>query len=200
MKLEEYLQKNPKKHIIFDFDETLFYMILPWERYFEKIEEEIVKLEPELYRLCANDQLSLSEFQNMFVERHGNVGLKLIIDNLAYFESTYLQEVRPNHDLIKFIRNNNSYTYHVWTSNTYRSVEKVLKEQNLLDKFDKFASRTTLRYIKPHTEGFSQIYDPKNSKSDYLFLGNSRFDKKAANEVGIDFLFVDYFQKKITDY
>ena len=45
MNLEEYLKKNPKKFLIFDLDETILKLRLPWSEYLEPIKEKLASID-----------------------------------------------------------------------------------------------------------------------------------------------------------
>ena len=40
--LKKYIIDHKKTHLIFDFDKTLFELILDWDKYFEDIEKELI--------------------------------------------------------------------------------------------------------------------------------------------------------------
>lgn len=87
---------------------------------------------------------------------------------------------------------NKSYEIFLWSSNTYEVIEKVLREHGLLKKFKKFMTRSNLKFLKPNIEAFDAIYDPKISKKNYLFIGDSLSDEIAAKNCGIEFFKVEF--------
>lgn len=190
MKLEQYLAVHKKTHIIFDFDETLFYLLLPWEKCFSLIQDDLVKLDKSFLSLS---QGSWSSLQNQLIARFGDTARELIIKNNTAFEMNELRGVEVNNELIPFILSNKEYTFSIWSSNTKPVIEKVLKEHKVYDKFEHIVTRTDVAMLKPHPEGFSLLYDPQINKENYLMVGDSQHDFHAAKSAGIDFLEVNYF-------
>lgn len=192
MELTFYLRNNKKTRLIFDFDETLLKIILPWERWEDKIKEKLIELDPKIYKNYKEKNINLSDLENEYVLKYGIDNL--IKENCADFESAYFKDFIPNDKLIKFVENTKDYKIFVWSSNTKPTVEKALRNVGILNKFEKIITRTDLRLIKPYDEGFEKIYDPFISKRNYLLIGNSQSDMKAAKNSGIDFFLVDYFK------
>ena len=59
--------------------------------------------------------------------------------------------------------------------------------------FQKVITRDDVYYIKPEIDGFKLIHTNNNLKNGYLLIGDSIFDKQAADTIGIDFFRVNYF-------
>lgn len=196
-KLTEYLEKNKKSHLIFDLDETVFHLILPWEKCFLYISEELHKLDPDLHTWASKEVAhSLSKVENEFVKKHGEKVKKILIPGRIRFETENLLDVKINNELLSFIQNTNDYILHLWTSNTTEVVEPVLKKHNIHHKFSTIVTRNKVDFLKPHPEGFRKfIHQPSTSIEEYLMIGNSSADQKAANAAGIDFFLIDYFDR-----
>jgi len=192
--LEHYLNKNPKTHLIFDLDETLAYLILPWNHYMDKIKDTLVKTDKKIYEKYINRNINLSELQNLYVENYGDQFKELFQENAVHFETHYLKKVVVNHKLINFILKDKNHKMFIWSSNTTPVIKKVLEENKIYHKFKKIVTRLDVRLVKPSDEGFKKIYDPKISKNCYLFIGDSKVDLKAAQKAGIDFFPIDYFK------
>src|SRR5262245_3273976 len=116
MTLEQYLNEHKKTHLIFDFDETLGWLILPWDKWDDKIRDHLVPLDADIYERFEKGLINLSELQNEYIHKFSQTK-KLIIDHETYFETTFLKEVRPNLELIEFIQKHENYTYYLWSSN-----------------------------------------------------------------------------------
>lgn len=190
--LEDYLKKHKKTHLIFDFDSTMFHLLLPWDHVYDPIREELIKMDSEIFAGFERGEYHDGITREKYFEKFGKKAVDLIHPVLKKFETEELKGVRVNEDLVDFIRNDNDHTMHIWSSNTRKPVEDVLKKHGLLDKFKKIVTIEDVMYIKPNTEGFKYLYDGKTPLSQYLFVGDSGSDEGAARALGIDFFRVSF--------
>lgn len=195
MKLADYLKTSHKTHLVFDFDETLLKLILPWEKAVEGIKDKLISLDKKAYEDYEKEKISLSPLENRYVLDFGEEILNLIIKNRLEFERNYLKGVIPNKSFINIVKNLSSYEMFIWSSNTRPTIEKFLKEYGILYKFKKIVSREDVKLLKPEIDGFELLYDVKIPKENYLFIGDSKFDRIAAKKASIDFYFVDFFSR-----
>lgn len=195
MTLEEYLQNNSKTHLIFDFDETLCKLILPWEHWEDRIRDKLIKLDNLIYENYKREKISFNEMVNQYVLKFGKRAKQLIIDNSVFFETNLLKEIKPNKELLEFVRNSINYKLFIWSSNTRLVIEKALNEFGIKNKFGKIVTEQDVNLIKPDAEGFKNIYDSSVSKEKYLLVGNGAEDKRAAEKMGVEFFLVDYFKE-----
>jgi len=192
MNLEEYLKKNPKKFLIFDLDETILKLRLPWSEYLEPIKEKLASIDADILDRRYKKEISLSELQNEYAKKDNEMVSFLKSYNQS-FESQ-LPGYDANPAIIDFIKNDTSHTLFIWSSNCAPTVKKVLTEESILGKFITLVTRTDVDLIKPNPEGFSHIYKEGTDLKDYLFIGDNIADKKASESVGIDFFEVNYFR------
>lgn len=196
MSLDEFLKLNPHKtHLIFDFDDTIFRLLLPWEKCLIFAEKELRKLDKELLEKYYKGEINLNDLQNEYISRFGRLAHELFYKNNLKFETEFLTGVLVNEELKKFLSKSKKHTVFIWSSNTYEVIEKVLIDHGLLEKFKKIMTRSNLKFLKPHTEAFEEIYDSKTPKDSYLFIGDSSSDEKAAKNSGIDFFKVGPIRK-----
>lgn len=193
MNLEEYIRIHKKTEIILDFDETLFHLILPWDRWEDDIKDKLIKTDGKIYRDYENYRINLSQMQNNYVKKYPQLKGQMI-KNSINFETKYLKDLVTNEDLVEFISKARGYNFFIWSSNSKETVEKILKKFGILNKFSKIVTRNEVDLLKPEIDGFIQIYNSKIPKSKYLFAGDSRADRQAAQDAGIDFYLVDYFK------
>ncbi|GEM_PF-364063 len=196
--LEQYLTKTSKTHLIFDLDETLCWVILPWERWEDHLKEQLIKLDKNIYSEYKQRKISLSELQNQYISKFPATK-QLFIKNNTWFETTFIQKVFPNPPLLQFIaknQNTNKYTLYLWSSNTKKTVTTVLKKYNIQHQFKKIITRNDVAQLKPNPEGFNLIKEKNIHLNQYLFIGDSKSDKQAAKAVGIDFFKVTYFNQQ----
>lgn len=190
--LLDYLNSNQKKNLIFDFDETIVKLILPWERSTYRIKEKLIKLDPKPLEKYKQNKISYSVLQNIYVLKFGEKALKLFIENNLLFESEDLKKYQRNEKIINFIKNAKNYKLSIWSSNMKSTISKILRELGILSKFTKIVSREDVKLLKPYIEGFDKLYSG-DSKSEYLFVGDSWNDREVAEKVGIDFYLEEYF-------
>lgn len=196
MILIDYLKSASKTHLIFDFDETLLKLILPWEKAIGGIEKELASLDEKTRRDYHENRISYSLLQNKYVREFGDKALQLFIKNNVEFETKKLEGIILNKELLNFVKDISGYELFIWSSNTFPTVEKNLKEQGIFCKFKKIVTREDVRFLKPETDGFSLLHDAKTQKEKYLFIGDSINDKMAAEKLGIDFFLIDFFHGK----
>ncbi len=185
--LEEYLSKNPKTNLIFDFDETIAMLILPWHKWFEEVADQIKKIDPEIH------ESSYPEVHNAFVAKHGDEGLWTSRELNEEFELRNLAGLKANPEVVDLIKNNKKYVMFVWSSNSEIIIVNALKKLGIENHFKKIVSRSNARFAKPHPQGF-ELIDDGTPRKDYLFIGDSFSDSGAAKKLGIDFFKIDYFK------
>jgi len=192
MNLEEYLEKNPKKFLIFDLDATILKLRLPWPEYIESIKNKLRTVDGSILERFYQKQISQSELQNEYSKKSGAM-MSFIKTYTETFE-TQLSGYDVNRAIIDFIIHDNNHILYLWSSNTRETVNKVLTQENILEKFKTIVSATDVDFIKPNPEGFSHIYKEGVDLKDYLFIGDSKADREASESVGIDFFEVNYFR------
>lgn len=190
MTLSEYLEAHPKKHLIFDFDETLFTLRLPWEVYISELTHKLLELDESLQKFTHAK--TLNDLENEAVRRHGERAKKLRIEFSSEFEREFLKGVDEHREYTSFVVENcTKYECYVWTSNVKATIEPILREHNLLTCFKELVTKSDVSFTKPDPEGFYQIFDQKiDKKEDFLMIGDSQNDMHAAANAGIDFFSV----------
>jgi phosphoglycolate phosphatase-like HAD superfamily hydrolase len=187
--LRGYLGEKSKRCLIFDFDETIFTLELPWEVYFAELRERLYELDPSLAEVDG-----MAKCENEAVRRLGEQAIALKNEYSAFFEREYLAVVTEHTDLTDFIRNEReNYTFFLWSSNMRSTIEPELARTKLLPLFAKLVCKDSVSLIKPDPEGFSLIFDELNfRREEYLMIGNSHHDQAAAEAAGIDFFLVKH--------
>jgi len=190
MKLDNYLTKNPKKYLIFDFDETIARIEMDWSQYLNQMAKVYEKFDPSR----QHHVFASYEGSNDLIRKYGVEVLPLVKSASQEYEKNFNHGLTPYPELIEFIKNAQGYEMFVYSSNARATVTKGLEELGIINYFRQIVSRDEVTYIKPDPDGFSLIYDPATSKKDYLMIGNSHADKDMAAAVGIDFYLVEYFR------
>ncbi len=188
--LQKYIEEKNKTHLIFDFDETIAMLILPWSEWFKDVAQPITKKEPEL------KDKAYAQIHNQYVQKQGKTALLHIRELNEKFETEKLKGLEVNLEAVSFIMNNPQYKYYIWSSNSKKTVERALKKLEIFKRFKKIITRGDSTFIKPNPDGFGLIKDKNIPKNKYLLVGNSFADENAAKAIGIDFYKISYFDKK----
>src|SRR5262249_9856572 len=154
--------------------------------------KQLISLHNETYQQYRQKKLSSTELQNSYVTQFGDQALKLFQANSKEFETKELQGYVQNEKIINFIRQARGYTMFIWSSNSRAVIDRVLNELGILERFSKIVTREDVSLLKPSLEGFSKLY-VGNSKTKYLFIGDSKNDKAAADKFAIDFYMENHF-------
>jgi HAD superfamily hydrolase (TIGR01549 family) len=132
--------------------------------------------------------------QNQFVKKYGAEMAVFFSHHAAHFEAANTSFAK-NPELLEDLRLfKNTHKKFIWSSNSQKTVERVLSELNLTDYFDKIVAREDVQLIKADPEGFTKLYDPSVPKEQYLMIGDSSHDRGAAEAAGIDFYLIDFFK------
>lgn len=186
--LENYLKEKDKKHIIFDFDQTLATLLIDWSVWREEMKEIFLSYGID-FDSRKSEYNKYAEIQNYCVEKYGNEAGNRFLEMNYNHEKEYcrgydlLPTTLPLLDSIK-----NQAELYLWTSNDKRTIAPILEELKIERLFKKIVTRNDVRYIKPSSNGFFSIYDKNLPKSEYLFIGDSPVDIGAGKEAGVDFI------------
>lgn len=160
--------------------------------------QELIDINPDIWDEWAQDNLSLSEMQNRYVDEHGDQALKIILKHNEQFENEQLRGVKPHHDLLSVVKGlSDECKKHIWSSNTSEVIMKVLQSFGIEEKFERIITRNDVKLLKPDAEGFGLIRDPEIALDRYLLVGDSGSDRGAARGAGIDFYHIDFFDQRI---
>lgn len=201
MTLQEYLKNNPKKYIIFDLDRTLVWLDIDWGEtdHFEKFFKLLFTSMEKIDKKAAFDFISSiksspysegwREKMNCFLKDHPQ-GQKIMVESNAVFElSHYHGHDRLNNEFVTFLKENYAkYIFYLYTSNSRKITEAILKKFELYKFFKKIITRDEVLLIKPNPEGFFLIYQKSADKKDYLMVGDGKADWGMAKNAGIDYL------------
>jgi HAD superfamily hydrolase (TIGR01549 family) len=193
MNLAEYIKTNNKTHVIFDFDATLFLLVLPWANWKEGLKKELIKIDASIWDEYESGSLNIAGLQNKYLKNHGQTVRDFMNNHCESFEMESLEHYEPNTDLLNTLNELDYVHKYVWSSNAQPVIKLVLDETGLADKFERIVSRQDVDFIKPMPDGFNLIHDKKVDKSKYLMVGDSSHDRGAAEAAGIDFYLTDFF-------
>jgi HAD superfamily hydrolase (TIGR01549 family) len=188
MKKEELIKRvktQNKKHVIFDFDETICTLRIDWNVWIKEMLEMFQACEKDF----AFDESRYAETQNDFMLKYGEEIKNKIIDINYDVEKNHYSGYEVIERSVSLLPEISKLAeLSVWTSNDRRTITPILDELGIDKYFGKIICRNDVDFIKPDPAGFYLIYDNKNPKSEYLYIGNSRVDSEAAKNSGIDFV------------
>jgi HAD superfamily hydrolase (TIGR01549 family) len=190
MILEKYLQSHPKKHIIFDLDDTLLTLKIDWSNWRKNLWKKVGTIDKKIVKQIPNKNGMGTLLYNETIIKHGKNGRNLVLAFCEKYELENLNGIILNKTLIDFVKKNyKKYNFYIWTSNNRKTTNQALKQAKLKPYFKKVITKEEVNLLKPHPDGFYLIFDEKNqSRKDYLFVGDSDKDKGATKNANIDFL------------
>lgn len=197
--LTDYLHQHPKQVLIFDFDNTLFHLELPWDEYIDEVLKIIEKEAPEWEAQHLDSVSFVNNYIDVLVDvlgKHGDNILQKINEYSARFERERLRGYKENRELTSQLATlSKKYDLYLWTSNMEATVKNILDKHELTQYFKQLITRDKVRLIKPYPDGFELIEQAQPlEKTEYLMIGDSTADKDAAASAGIDFFPITYFK------
>lgn len=174
------------QHMIFDFDETLFTLHLPWELYYKPVYVECLRLDRSLAQFKYQH---ISELENEAVSRLGADFKAWIRRHSQEFESRRLEGVTEHKQITDWIRQESGdRQIYLWTSNMLSTVAPILTRSGLIGRFTSLITKDSVQFLKPNPEGFFHLFEPlTQDRSEYIFVGDSEVDQIAAREAGVEF-------------
>lgn len=188
---EKYIIDNNKKHIIFDFDETLCTLLVDWAPWRKEMDALFA-----LYGLTPKNEpgFNYAEIINRCVEKDGDGVRERVLEINYRIEKEHYSGYALSPLAMPLLELSKKYAkLYLWTSNDRRTVTPILEELNISKLFEKIVTRNDVKYSKPKADGFFLIHDKKSPLSQYLLIGDSRSDSGAAIDAGIDFLNIAEF-------
>ena len=187
---QQYLSKNKKREVIFDFDETISTLLADWTKWDKAVGQVLQKYDPAF----VPPNVIEAVLENAFIQRFG----KKLRDDLLRTTYKYEQEIVSGHVVnpvaITLIEQARPVAnLHIWTSNHGETIYPILRELHLEKAFKRIIARGDVTFIKPHPEGFYVLFDEVSPKSAYLLIGDSNKDEEAAKSARIDFLNIRSF-------
>lgn len=194
-KLQSLLQQHTKKHIIFDFDETLFrihpdrseYKRLMWQA-MEKIDQTLAKSLKAEWKTRARDVVDA--FTRIYWQQARN----RVLEVTSTIEKNFQRPTEKHQDLIDFIKSNaDTYTFHIRSSNLTQTFHPIIEKVLWSETMATLVWKDTVELVKQYPDGFYQIQALHGwEKKDYLMVGNDQErDGQWAARAGIDFFWID---------
>ena len=194
--LTEYLNKYPKKHIVFDLDCTLAKLHIDWKDFRTQFRRLVsVEIDHQLVENTPAVNGSSRFLYNQSIQIHKGKAKRIVDEFCCNWEKNHYTGLTSNTKLIKFIKNNyKHYAFYIWTANTQCTVTQAIKHLQLRDYLRKIITTENTTLTKPYPDGFYLIFkESTQSRKDYLMVGDSEHDREAAKNSGIDFFCVNDF-------
>lgn len=190
--IDNSLKQTPKKIIIFDFDETLYRLKLPWLDFKEGLKSLCNEIDPVIVKNFDGELMI--HLADQVIDKHGGMARKRVFEFCEKYEGSNDYDVEVNGELLKWVVDNAlDYKMVIWSSNMSETVRQVFVNQNVTEFFSLIVGKEDVKRLKPYTDGFEIIYDYFGGEvSDYLMVGDSNSDEGAAKNVGMDFVKVKF--------
>lgn len=190
-----------KKHIVFDFDDTisssyelnqqLFYeTFLPHS---DNLDESYIR---NLHRTSKGLSM-LDQFQTVIDHFEIKVSAeKLVLENEEIHKKragdmTIFEGVE---EILSYFRRN-AKVISICTNRNKGSLDLILKKYDLEKYFDNVISCVDLKHEKPDPYCLTELIKkyPRISKEEYIYFGDSKTDAEFATNAGIDFLIINHY-------
>ena len=183
------------KLVIFDFDgtlgDTLNFHVKTFKEACEKLGIEIDEKIIEKFNALKGKRFEeivkeiLSELNEEEIKRLNEIKWKI--------SEKYMNEIKPNEKILGLIKSAPpEIEFAVFSSSPKKFVAKALEMFGIREKFKVIIGKDDVKNGKPSPEGIFKILGKTGIiKENAIFVGDSKFDKKAAEEAGIRFLYVN---------
>jgi len=189
------VRRKHYRNLIFDLDETLTRLDLPWDEWIEQVTaslptdrakklEELLKIDGAPWGEVVNEQIIKDpDFYEQFI--------KICQD----FESKYFAHT-PYGKLVKALPalKEEGCNLFLWTSNTRQTAERALTEMGTLQFFSQLLTREDVKLGKPHAEGWKLFTFASQDPASCLMIGDSQNDALAAEAGGISYYKISFFK------
>lgn len=192
----EAVKQGGYRAVIFDLDETLARVEVPWEEWNRWLVEDFPDddLKPLFRETFARERYVPGTVLNQQLAR---VDMKEFIRRATEYEEAHYQGHTPNERLAALVPqlSNAGLRFYLWTNNTRPTAERILEEMGIAEHFQGLVTRTEVEYTKPSSDGWRHIHDGLRPLSEYLFVGDGENDRLVAEAIGIDFFYIGHFRE-----
>ncbi len=183
------------RKIVFDLDETLTILNLPWQEWIDEVAQMLpekrvaeflttVEGQGRPWGAVINEQIAeVPTFYDRFLAV------------CAAFEQKYFSHT-PYQALVDALPalKGEDRQFYIWTANTRATVERALREMGIRDLFDGIVAREDVRYGKPDKEAWQHILEFDEDLTGVLLVGDSKNDEASARAAGIAFFKITHFK------
>lgn len=195
-RLVKTLQQGGYGTVIFDLDETLARVEVPWKEWNRWLVEDFPDddLKPLFQEAFARERYVPGAVLNRQLAR---VNMGDFIAQATEYEIKHYEGYTPNQRLASLVPHLSGagVQFYLWTNNTRPTAERILEEMGIAEHFQGLVTRTEVEYTKPSPDGWRHIHDGKHPLSEYLFVGDGENDRLVAEAIGIDFFYIGHFRE-----
>ncbi len=190
----------PKKHFVFDFDDTIAssadynqdIFVETFSRHQPDINEQVIR---EIHRARRGTDM-LSQFQLVIA----TLELKLNAATLLKQNEVLQRQRYKNISIFAGVPTlfnrlqKNGKTVSVCSNRDLKSLELVLQNHDILDELDMVVSCHDAGFEKPNPQGLLDIMSELGGeKEEYIYFGDNLTDHEFARNAGIDVVIVDHY-------
>jgi HAD superfamily hydrolase (TIGR01549 family) len=179
--------------ILFDLEGTLVQSMEGNSRYIKKFKEAISKklillgISPDNLKGIQTSALMQNKAFEIVEETFNykdaqNFHLELD-EFLKKYEMNWAVQSKVFPDTVAALRKLRNYKLGIVTNTSRQAAELMLLKHKIKDFFGVVITRNDVKKLKPHPEGIRIAIEYLN-QSDFLFVGNSSYDARAAKEAG----------------
>lgn len=187
MKVQEIVERihcNGIKVVIFDFDNTICDLQINWNKWDIEIGELLQRYDSEI--LLSGGYMR-DNLMNLYLEKYGDEFREEWRDLSNKFEKENAKGCSPLQRVVTLIKKLEDIELWIWSSNSEKTIRKYLHELGLENKFSTFITRDSVDFIKPSPDGFLKTVGNRDQR-DFLFIGNAKNDRLAAEAAGIEYI------------
>lgn len=195
-RLIEAVSQGGYRAIIFDLDETLARVEIPWVEWNRWLVEDFPDddLKPLFQDAFARERYVPGTVLNRQLERED---MAEFVGRATAYEVEHYRGYTPNEQLAALVSqlSRAGLQFYLWTNNTRPTAERILEEMGVAGHFQGLVTRTEVEYTKPSPDGWRHIHDGLRPLSEYLFVGDGDNDRLVAEAIGIDFFYIGHFRE-----
>lgn len=191
------VEQGGYRAVIFDLDETLARVEIPWREWNRWLVEDFPDddLKP-LFRDAYDRERYVPGM--VLNQQLARVDMAEFVAQATDYEVKYYQGYTPYERLAALVPQlgRAGLDLYLWTNNTRPTAQKILASMGIAGHFQGLVTRTEVEYTKPSPDGWRHIHDENDPRplSDYLFVGDGENDRLVAESIGIKFFYIDYFR------
>lgn|SRR3989338_2122067 len=186
--LIKYLNKHQYKGIIFDFDGTLYKLLIDWSM----LKKDLFYVIRELTSQTPDDTpliKVLFKYRKEIPQLYEK--LKKIYQD---YEILGFKEGKVNRKLLSFINQRSRKKFAIYSMSTGKVIAKFLKKYNLQEAFSYIISQDNAYAAKPFRSDLEKIIKFWNfNNKEILIVGNSNYDIQSGEMTNIRALLIESF-------
>lgn len=190
------VEQGGYRAVIFDLDETLARVEIPWAEWNRWLVEDFPDddLKPLFRDAFARERYVPGAVLNQQLAR---VDMAEFIAKATAYEAEHYKGYTPYERLAALMPDlrRAGLQLYLWTNNTRPTAERILEEMGIAEYFQGLVTRTEVEYTKPSPDGWRHIHDDSRPLHEYLFVGDGDNDRLVAEAIKITFFYIGHFRE-----